>query len=344
MKRKLAARRLWALLLVCAMSLSCALTASAQSAKAASMQLMKTEGTVHVSNNTGKDLPLLEKMRLYNGYTITTGAASYAWINLDDTKLIKMDALSQISVHKSGKKLEVRVDSGMLFFDISEPLADDETLNIRTSTTIVGIRGTSGYFGYNSLRTKSNLHMVNSPGEIQLGVTDGKVICRIPNMKSSQVVKNGQGIKLEVNSHIAPTPTKITAVDIPGFAAMQIASNPDLAQRVESATGLKIPKEAAKTELISDQKTVQQALDIIKSQMPKNVNISTSPVWGESSFPPAAETSPASSKSEKPSSSEASDADESSSSSPPVSSELTMPVSASEIQEALDVHDRVRVD
>lgn len=47
-------------------------------------------------------------------------------------------------MRKSGKKLEMLLQSGDIFFNISQPLDDDETLNIRTSTMAVGLRGTSG--------------------------------------------------------------------------------------------------------------------------------------------------------------------------------------------------------
>lgn len=47
-----------------------------------------------------------------------------------------------IQIEKSGKNLEIVVDRGGLFFNITEPLAEDETMNIRTSGMMVGIRGT----------------------------------------------------------------------------------------------------------------------------------------------------------------------------------------------------------
>lgn len=41
--------------------------------------------------------------------------------------------------------LELYVRSGSLFFDVTEPLEEDESMDIRTSTMAVGIRGTSGW-------------------------------------------------------------------------------------------------------------------------------------------------------------------------------------------------------
>ena len=120
------------------------LSACSGGATAASMHLRRTEGTVSVSNSSGKDVPALDNLGLYSGYGVGTHSASYAWIDLDDVKLAKLDQNSEISIEKEGKNLEIEVKSGSLFFNVTEPLADDETMNIRTSTMLVGIRGTSG--------------------------------------------------------------------------------------------------------------------------------------------------------------------------------------------------------
>ena len=57
-------------------------------------------------------------------------------------KLTKLDQNSEIAIQKEGKALEIEVKSGSLFFNITEPLADDETMNIRASTMLVGILNT----------------------------------------------------------------------------------------------------------------------------------------------------------------------------------------------------------
>ena len=56
-----------------------------------------------------------------------------------------MDQDSKIAIKKEGKDLDIEVKSGSLFFNVTEPLEDDETLNIRASTMLVGIRGTCGW-------------------------------------------------------------------------------------------------------------------------------------------------------------------------------------------------------
>ena len=132
-------RRVFALLLTLSLALSL-VTPALAAESAATIRLSKTSGTVSVSKSSGKSLTLMNNMRLYNGYHVTTKA----WINLDDTKLVKEDVSSEIEVRKSGKNLEVNICSGNVFFNVSEKLEEDESLNISTSTMIVGIRGTAG--------------------------------------------------------------------------------------------------------------------------------------------------------------------------------------------------------
>ena len=112
---------------------------------ATTMNLIKTEGTVAVSDEKGTLVTPKSNLKLYNGYGVDTGQVSYAWIDLDDVKLVKMDENSEIEIQKDGHKLELLLNSGNLFFNVTEPLADDETMTIRTSTMIVGIRGTCGW-------------------------------------------------------------------------------------------------------------------------------------------------------------------------------------------------------
>ena len=68
------------------------------------MKLESKSGTVTITKSTGKAVTYKEGMNLYNGYTVTTGAKSYANISIDGTKIMKVDASSSISIKKSGKK------------------------------------------------------------------------------------------------------------------------------------------------------------------------------------------------------------------------------------------------
>lgn len=112
---------------------------------ATTMCLMRAEGSVEVADHKGKSVEVVEQLKLYSGYEIDTAAESYAWVNLDNVKLTKMDEKTEIEINKLGNNLNIQVKSGSLFFHVTEPLSEDETMNIRTSTTMVGIRGTCGW-------------------------------------------------------------------------------------------------------------------------------------------------------------------------------------------------------
>ena len=142
MKRSSLFQRGLPLLLALALLL---LLAACERLTAATMHLRRAEGTVAVSNSEGKDVPALENLGLYNGYGVNTSSVSYAWIDLDEVKLVKLDQNSEISIGKEGKALDIELKSGSLFFNVTEPLANDESMNIRSSTMVVGIRGTCGW-------------------------------------------------------------------------------------------------------------------------------------------------------------------------------------------------------
>ena len=192
------------------------LSASCGKNRATTMKLIKTDGEVGVENEKGKSVDLIDNLGLYNGYGIGTQKKSFAWIDLDDTKLTKMDEKSDVDIKKDGKKLELVVNSGGLFFNVTKPLEDDESMDIRTSTTICGIRGTCGW--------------VESQGDTSyVGLFDGKVECFVTvdgkeetvkvNAKEILIVKkDGDNVTYEVK--------ELTYKDVPEFVQVEIEDEP----------------------------------------------------------------------------------------------------------------------
>ena len=126
------ARRILAAVLITALCIcNMAVPAFAEEAVAASFRLYRTEGTVTVQNQNGKEITAMQDMKLFNGYQVSTEQKSYAWFEADSTKLFKMDAVSNLEVRKKGKQSELLLNSGNLFFNVTEHLQDDEVLNIR---------------------------------------------------------------------------------------------------------------------------------------------------------------------------------------------------------------------
>ncbi len=201
--------------------------AAAESASGATLRLEKTEGTVTVTKSSGKEVTVKNDMRLLSGYTVKTAAKSYAYISLDDTKAVKLDASSEATIDKSGKKLDINLVSGSIFFDVSKPLDGDEQLNIKTSTMITGIRGTSGVV--TAKREKGVQRTVVALFDGALTVTtfftDGT--------KESEILSAGFGM----DSALGGEPFPLAPKDVPGFAAVEIAKSTDLQARLAEVFG-----------------------------------------------------------------------------------------------------------
>ena len=90
-------------ILALTLALSLLLTACGGGASATTMRLRKTEGTVGVSDGEGKDVEPRDDLGLYSGYGVDTQAESYAWIDLDQVKLAKLDQDSEIEIARRAK-------------------------------------------------------------------------------------------------------------------------------------------------------------------------------------------------------------------------------------------------
>ena len=117
----------------------CLLTPAMAADKAKTIRLIRTEGTVTVTNSSGENLDIWEDMRLYSGDHVTTAAESYAYLMLDEAKAAKMDASTDVEVRSRGRKLELLLNSGNIYFGVSVPLEEDENLNILTSSSARGL-------------------------------------------------------------------------------------------------------------------------------------------------------------------------------------------------------------
>ena len=131
-------------LLACALVVMPVAPAKAATARATTMKLEKTEGTVTLKTQNGSARKITRGMRLLNGNTLKTEKYSYAYVSLDSSKAVKLDQSSAATLRQNGKELELLVKSGKLFFNVSQKLGAKESMNVRTSTMVTGIRGTCG--------------------------------------------------------------------------------------------------------------------------------------------------------------------------------------------------------
>lgn len=225
---------------------------AADDATGTTLRLEETNGTVTVKDAAGKDKSARGGMRLYSGYTIATGASSSAYISLDDTKAVKLDSSGKVEIKKSGKKLEVSLTSGQIYFNVTEPLKVDESLNIRTSTMVTGIRGS---FGWVNLTQMGLMH-----GHVTLTCTNPETgEARVTEVYTGEKVSYEQataagGADSEL-AEIAFVKKEIVLEDVPATVVEEIAKDETLqAQLAEAAAEALAADETAKvidvTELV----------------------------------------------------------------------------------------------
>lgn len=235
--------------------------------------LESVEGTVTIKKSNDKQIKTTEGMKLYNGYEVTTSAASYALISLDEKKLIKLDANTMIHIGQNGKKLEVLVDSGSVYFDIEEALQKDEQLNVKTSTMTLGIRGTAG--------TVSSFYSPNDGVRTSQSVLfTGKAKVTFHSSKEQEnqhvVLTAGQVVTEWISSEKKQSSFKVDSLKqgdeaIQPFAAVEVQKNEVLQQKMKDETGFSMNqlKPYAGKELLIEQEKQRKEQSIIDEQQKK---------------------------------------------------------------------------
>ena len=207
---------------------------AAEDAKAATVRLASTTGTVTVKDAGGQSKTVRKDMRLYSGYTVATGAKSSALLSLDDTKSVKLDASAAVEVRKSGTKLEVVVSSGNIYFDVAKPLTANEALNIRTSTMVCGIRGSFGW------ANPEGMGLVHGTGEL---------LCTDPMTGRTRFVRvsSGEGVFIDPTraggsnralNEVGYSQVALTNEALPAGMVGIILSDPNKQQQVQEVQNL----------------------------------------------------------------------------------------------------------
>jgi len=198
------------------------------------MRLLRVEGTVNIENGDGGTKPVIDNIRFQSGDALNTGADGLASVGLDDSKIVTLQNDSRAEFTKSGKRLELKLTKGALFFNVTEKLSEDETFEIKTSTMTAGIRGTSGYVYY------------DDDGRDSLIITDGVVIVTAINPETGETkyaeVRGGQKITVYLYSDrtqdsVEFSITDVKENDLPEFPLQMLAENDELMNRVCAFTG-----------------------------------------------------------------------------------------------------------
>lgn len=204
---------------------------------AKTMRLLRVEGTVNIEDSRGGSKSVANNLRFQSGDALNTGADGLASVGLDATKIVTLQNDSRAEFFKSGKKLELKLTKGALFFNVTEKLKADETFEIKTSTMTAGIRGTSGivYFDETDENRES------------LIVTDGVVEVSATNKKTgvTKTARVEAGEKLKVYLFDDETPDnsvrfeldKVPLDELGNFNFAGLADDDALMQRISEHTG-----------------------------------------------------------------------------------------------------------
>ena len=208
------------------------------------MRLIRQEGEVALLDASGQDMVIMDNMKLYSGNALQTGSDGLVDLSLDDTKYLTIEKQSQVVFEKSGKALELKLNSGRLFFNVTEKLADDETMDISTSTMVVGIRGTSGWV---------------DAGNSDLYIGDGTVHVKGINPETGDTIEAdftaGQKVHVYLISKDGKTVAfeleNYTIEDVPREMLRNIVQYPTLFKRFVDATGFE-PKAVIREAIIKE--------------------------------------------------------------------------------------------
>jgi ferric-dicitrate binding protein FerR (iron transport regulator) len=198
------------------------------------MRLEKTVGDVKVVDSAGKASQIIEKMRLGSGDDVASAAKSYAFISLDDSKVVKLDANSEAVVKKNNKNYELVLEAGNLLFNVDSPLKSDEGFEIKSATMTMGIRGTFAQVQRKSADTTD------------ICLLEGSLSCTLTDPKSGKtqsiVLKPGDYAVFSTSSAYQEggqiITRRATVDDLRGFTLQYIVDHQEVAQKIYEQSGI----------------------------------------------------------------------------------------------------------
>ncbi len=241
--------------------LTCALygTGAAESYSAITMRLLRYSGTVEIEDASGKPRFIMENARFNSGESMKTGPESYAAVSLDSSKILTLDAESRVEFAKNANSLVMKLTQGSLLLDVQEKLNENESLDIQTSTMVVGIRGTIVFVSVGEDPEQSALAEGAPSGQLTevlnakqsaggqittLGVLEGVAQLSYRDDSGTQRrldVSAGQKATLidpdeDGLIEAAPALTDMTAADLPAYVNAEIEADEALRNRVNDAS------------------------------------------------------------------------------------------------------------
>ncbi len=201
-------------------------SALGESYEATTMRLLRYDGSVEILDASGNARFVMENARFNSGESMQTGSASSASVGLDSTKIVTLDAETQVDFAKEASHLQMTLRQGTLFLDVQEKLDENEVLDIQTTTMTVGIRGTIVFISEEP--EKGN-------GVTTLGVLEGTAQISYADPSGAQRLLPVPAGHLAVFPHDATAPviSELAADSLSSFVINTVTSDPQLVERTQ---------------------------------------------------------------------------------------------------------------
>ena len=233
-------RKLSTLILLVLLALSLAAFGAAENVQdsydATTMRLLRHEGTVDIFDIAGEPRFLLDNVRFASGESMRTGEDGKASVGLDDSKIVTLDADTDVEFVQEADHMRLNLREGALFLDVQEKLDENAALDIQTSNLTVGIRGTLVFLS-------SNAGDGENPAATTLGVLEGTAEVTYTDSEGAKrqlPIPAGRKIvapQLQDNpAGASPVLSPMTSEDIAGFVAETVAADPVLIERVTNGS------------------------------------------------------------------------------------------------------------
>ena len=122
MYRKLSIFILALLLALSLVAAGTAESAAPDSYDASTMRLLRHEGTVDIFDIAGEPRFLLDNVRFASGESMRTGEDGKASVGLDDSKIVTLDADTDVEFIQEADHMRLNLREGALFLDVQEKL------------------------------------------------------------------------------------------------------------------------------------------------------------------------------------------------------------------------------
>lgn len=203
----------------------------ASGATAVEMRVQRRVGTVSLSNDKGESVTLMEKMRLNAGHNLDTAKESFVMVSFDETKVMTLEENASASVVQKGSALQFDVKKGRALVNLTEPLKDGQSAEVRSGNMVCGMTGTA-VEGENK-DGKTTVKVLESDAKkVTITVLDGQgnPTSQTEAKPGEMAVLQGDGATVDISN--------CNLEDYSAASLYAIGQNPDLVKKAAETYGV----------------------------------------------------------------------------------------------------------